>query len=114
MAGYRIDRELAELGENIRGWSVVLHLTAQQVCERANISRDTLRKIERGDATVGFSAVTPASYRPDLLVRSDLGYLLTEYARFSQHPLVRACAERIHPCADGDGRPAATGTVGPQ
>ena len=57
MPGYRIERELAEFGEHIRGWRMVLHVTAQQVCERADISRDTLRKIERGDATVGFSAV---------------------------------------------------------
>ncbi|MGV3072823.1 helix-turn-helix domain-containing protein [Corynebacterium phoceense] len=54
MIGYRIDRELREIGESVRGWRMVLGVTAQQVCERANISRDTLRKIEKGDATVSF------------------------------------------------------------
>jgi transcriptional regulator with XRE-family HTH domain len=57
MAGYRIDRQLAEFGEHVRGWRMVLGLTAQQVSERAGITRDTLRKIETGDASVGFSNV---------------------------------------------------------
>ena len=55
MAGYTIDRQLAEFGEHLRGWRMVLGLTAQQVSERAGITRDTLRKIEaarkRIDAT---------------------------------------------------------------
>ena len=54
MNGYRIDRELTEFGEHIRGWRMVLGLTAQQVAERAGITRDTLRKIEAGEPGVGF------------------------------------------------------------
>ena len=46
MAGYKIDRQLADFGEHVRGWRMVLGLTAQQVSERAGITRDTLRKIE--------------------------------------------------------------------
>lgn len=57
MAGYRIERELVELGQHIREWRMVLRLTAKQVSERASISRDTLRKIESGDASVGFNSV---------------------------------------------------------
>ncbi|WP_163544774.1 helix-turn-helix domain-containing protein [Occultella kanbiaonis] len=57
MAGYRIDRELAEFGEHVRGWRMVLGLTAQQVAERAGITRDTLRKVESGNAGVGFGNV---------------------------------------------------------
>jgi len=57
MAGYRIDRQLAEFGEHVRGWRMVLGLTAQQVSERAGITRDTLRKIETGDPSVGFRNV---------------------------------------------------------
>lgn len=57
MSGYRIQRPLDELGEHVRGWRMVLGLTAQQVSERAGISRDTLRKIENGDASVSFNAV---------------------------------------------------------
>ncbi|MPV51204.1 MULTISPECIES: helix-turn-helix domain-containing protein [unclassified Pseudactinotalea] len=57
MGGYRIGRELAEFGEHVRGWRMVLGLTAQQVAERAGITRDTLRKVESGDPGVGFGNV---------------------------------------------------------
>ena len=57
MPGYRIDRQLTTIGEYVRGWRLVLGLTAQQVAERASISRDTLRKIETGDASVSFNSV---------------------------------------------------------
>lgn len=57
MSGYRIDREMRELGEHIRSWRMVLNLTAQQVCERADISRTTLRKIENGDGGVSFNSM---------------------------------------------------------
>lgn len=54
MAGYRIDRQVADFGEHVRGWRMVLGLTAQQVAERADITRDTLRKIESGNLNVSF------------------------------------------------------------
>lgn len=57
MAGYKIDGQLAAFGAHIRGWRMVLGLTAQQVAERADITRDTLRKIETGDAGVNFRSV---------------------------------------------------------
>ena len=57
MTGYRIDRELTEFGEHVRGWRMVLGLTAQQVSERAGITRATLRKIETGDAGVSLRNV---------------------------------------------------------
>ncbi len=57
MAGYKIDRELATLGAHVHGWRMVLGLTAQQVAERADITRDTLRKIESGNPGVTFSSV---------------------------------------------------------
>ena len=57
MAGYKIDRQLAEFGEHLRGWRMVLGLTAQQVSERAGITRDTLRKIEAGNPSAGFGNV---------------------------------------------------------
>lgn len=57
MAGYRIDRQITEFGAHVRGWRMVLNLTAQQVAERAGITRDTLRKIETGDPSVSFRNV---------------------------------------------------------
>lgn len=44
-------------GAHVRGWRMVLGLTAQQVSERAGITRDTLRKIETGDSSAGFGNV---------------------------------------------------------
>jgi transcriptional regulator with XRE-family HTH domain len=57
MAGYRIDGQVSTFGEHVRGWRMVLGLTAQQVAERADITRDTLRKIETGDPSVSFRNV---------------------------------------------------------
>jgi transcriptional regulator with XRE-family HTH domain len=57
MAGYRIDRQISSFGEHVRGWRMVLGLTAQQVAERADITRDTLRKIETGNPNVSFRNV---------------------------------------------------------
>lgn len=58
MLGYRINRQVTEFGEHVRGWRMVLGLTAQQVSERAGITRDTLRKIESGNPNVSFNSVT--------------------------------------------------------
>ncbi|OFV76957.1 helix-turn-helix domain-containing protein [Rhodococcus erythropolis] len=57
MAGYKIDGPLSTFGEHVHGWRMVLGLTAQQVAERAGITRDTLRKIETGDPGVRFGSV---------------------------------------------------------
>lgn len=57
MAGYKIDGQLSTFGEHVHGWRMVLGLTAQQVAERAGITRDTLRKIETGDPGVRFGSV---------------------------------------------------------
>lgn len=84
MAGYRIDRELAEFGEHVRGWRMVLGLTAQQVSERAGITRDTLRKIEAGAPSAGFGNVAQVLRALGVLdqvveavdpLRSDIGRL---------------------------------------
>lgn len=45
------------MGEDLAGWRKILGLTTTQVAERADISRDTLRKVERGDPTVSFHVV---------------------------------------------------------
>ena len=68
-AGYRIDRQITELGGHIHGWRMVLGLTAQQVAERADITRDTLRKIESGNPNVSFNSVAQVLRAPGLLDR---------------------------------------------
>ncbi|WP_257202809.1 helix-turn-helix domain-containing protein [Corynebacterium cystitidis] len=57
MSAYRIHNEVEDIGEHNRQWRMVLSLCAQQVCQRAGISRDTLRKIEQGDSSVSSESV---------------------------------------------------------
>lgn len=47
-----VTRALRVLGEHVSTWRKLNRLTAAQVAERANISRDTLRAIEQGRGTV--------------------------------------------------------------
>jgi transcriptional regulator with XRE-family HTH domain len=47
-----VTRALRALGEHVATWRKLNRLTAAQVAERANISRDTLRAIEQGRGTV--------------------------------------------------------------
>ncbi|PMC75983.1 MULTISPECIES: helix-turn-helix domain-containing protein [unclassified Brachybacterium] len=84
MAGYHIEREMQELGEHVRGWRMVLGLTAQQVSERAGISRVTLRRIEAGESGVSFGNVAQVLRAIGVLdqivdaadpLRSDIGRL---------------------------------------
>jgi transcriptional regulator with XRE-family HTH domain len=49
-------RVLAVTGENIRFARLRRKLSATMIAERAGISRNTLRAIERGDSTVTFGA----------------------------------------------------------
>ncbi|MGO4534197.1 helix-turn-helix domain-containing protein [Leifsonia sp. 2MCAF36] len=53
----RVIRAAREIGEDFAGWRKILGLTTQQVAERADITRDTLRKLEHGDPSVGFHVV---------------------------------------------------------
>lgn len=52
-----IERAGAQLGEQLAAWRKMLDLTAQQVAERANISRDTLRRLEHGELGVSLENV---------------------------------------------------------
>ncbi len=46
-----VERALRVLGEHVSNWRKLNRLTAAQVAERANISRETLRGIEQGKGT---------------------------------------------------------------
>lgn len=50
----RVRRSAAEIGEHVVTWRKLQGLTAEQVAERAGISRTTLRRLEHGDPGVGF------------------------------------------------------------
>lgn len=48
----RVTRAAADVGTQLAAWRKLQNLTAQQVAERANISRDTLRRLEHGNPGV--------------------------------------------------------------
>jgi transcriptional regulator with XRE-family HTH domain len=45
------------IGGHLTVWRKLQRLTAEQVADRAGISRDTLRKLERGEVTVGLNVL---------------------------------------------------------
>lgn len=49
----RVRRAAAQLGEHVVTWRKLQSLTAEQLAERAGISRGTLRRLEHGDPAVG-------------------------------------------------------------
>lgn len=50
----RTARAARETGENLTAWRKLQGLTAEQVADRAGISRGTLRRLEHGDPGVRF------------------------------------------------------------
>lgn len=52
----RVKAAAASIGEQFVAWRKLQGLTAAQVAERAGIARNTLRRIETGDAGVSFQA----------------------------------------------------------
>lgn len=75
----RVERLLAELGENIRLARRRRGLSALLLAERAGMSRPTLRAIERGDAGVTLGAV--ANVLHSLGLEQDLAQLARADAR---------------------------------
>ncbi len=53
----RLQRAAADMGTQLAAWRRMQDLTAVQVAERANISRDTLRRLEHGDPAVSLETV---------------------------------------------------------
>lgn len=58
----RVRRAAVDIGHQLTIWRRMQDLTAVQVAERANISRDTLRRLEHGDP--GVSMATLLGARP--------------------------------------------------
>lgn len=48
----RVQSAAGDIGAHVATWRKMQNLTAVQVAERANISRDTLRRLEHGDTGV--------------------------------------------------------------
>lgn len=53
----RTVRAARQIGEHIAVWRKLQNLTAEQVAERAGVSRPTISKLERGDLGVGLGVV---------------------------------------------------------
>lgn len=53
----RVQRAALDIGNHLAAWRKMQDLTAQQVAERANISRDTLRRLEHGHVGVSLETV---------------------------------------------------------
>jgi len=53
----KVLRAATEIGADYAAWRKILGLTAEQVAERASITRKTLGKLEHGDPSVGFHVV---------------------------------------------------------
>lgn len=53
----RVQRAAADIGTQLTAWRKLQTLTARQVAERANISRDTLRRLEHGDPSVTMATI---------------------------------------------------------
>lgn len=77
-----VTRSARAIGEDFAGWRKILGLTAEQVADRADITRATLRKLEHGDPSVGFHVVLRTARALGLLdtldqaldpLRTDLG-----------------------------------------
>lgn len=51
---YRTRQAAADIGNHLAAWRKLQGLTAQQVAERADLSRQTIGRLERGDTSVGF------------------------------------------------------------
>src|SRR5699024_12393427 len=52
-----VSRRLADMGASVRRWRLMQSLKAEELAERAGISRSTLQKVERGDPGVSIGAV---------------------------------------------------------
>ncbi|WP_417562169.1 helix-turn-helix domain-containing protein [Microbacterium sp.] len=63
----RVTRSAATIGEQLGAWRRLQGLTAQQVADRAGVSRGTITKIEAGDLGVRFGAVLAVARSLDVL-----------------------------------------------
>ncbi|MGA1836850.1 helix-turn-helix transcriptional regulator [Herbiconiux sp. 11R-BC] len=87
----RVALRAKTIGENLTAWRKLQGLTAEQLAERAGMSRGTLRKIEQGDPGVSLEGF--------LSVASSLG-LLDQIAKATdpyETDLGRARADEVLP-----------------
>lgn len=54
---YATAQAARQIGEHLRTWRTLQELTAEQVAQRAGVTRATVGRLERGETTVGFDVV---------------------------------------------------------
>ncbi|MGE3621359.1 MAG: helix-turn-helix domain-containing protein [Acidimicrobiia bacterium] len=54
---FRTQQAAVDVGQNLTTWRKLLGLTAQQVAERAGVSRQTVGRLERGDLSIGIDVL---------------------------------------------------------
>ena len=50
---YKTQRAAEDIGQQLAAWRKLRGLTAQQVADRAGVTRQTVSRLERGDLAVG-------------------------------------------------------------
>jgi transcriptional regulator with XRE-family HTH domain len=53
----RTARAARQIGENVATWRKLQNLTAEQLADRAGVSRQTISKLEHGDLGVGIGVL---------------------------------------------------------
>ncbi|KQR63908.1 helix-turn-helix domain-containing protein [Frigoribacterium sp. Leaf172] len=86
-----IMQSAADIGADLTGWRKVLGLTAEQVADRADVTRATLRKLEHGDPSVGFPVVLRVARALGVLetITESLDPLTTDLGRARADLIVR-------------------------
>lgn len=56
-APFAVQSAAAQIGAHMATWRKMQRLTAQQVAERAGVSRSSVSKVENGDSSVGFETI---------------------------------------------------------
>jgi transcriptional regulator with XRE-family HTH domain len=84
-------RSAADIGADLTGWRKILGLTAEQVADRADVTRATLRKLEHGDPSVGFHVVLRVARALGVLetITESLDPLKTDLGRARADLIVR-------------------------
>ena len=84
---YPVDSAAREIGAHLATWRKLQRLTAQQLSERAGVSRSTLSKLENGDSSVGFDVILRVARALGVLQRLEdaLDPLDTDLGRARAH-----------------------------
>lgn len=89
-----VARSAGEIGGSVSQWRRIQRITSAELAERAGVSRETVSRIEHGDASVGFGKVLSVCRVLGILtqVQESFDPATTEYGRLQ---LARELPERV-------------------